>query len=229
MNLLLVSLTGADDAVSPNELLQLSQKYPFVEWAILSSQAREGTSRYPTASWVENFHKVCPNVRKALHLCGKDVDAFLAEDQLIMEKVSMFDRVQLNFNQRVRPKNLETLAQIADSIPQSVILQHNSANQELWSILHNKMSNLSMLFDASGGHGVAPVAGWPSIFPNTDCGYAGGLGPQNVAQELQSIVACAGGNRFWIDMESKLRTPEDDRFSLAACESVLAQVAGHLA
>ena len=224
MDLQFVSLTGADDLVDPAALLSLSEQYPFVEWAILSSQKMQGRSRYPTEAWVEQFHAVCPHVRKAVHLCGKDVDAFLASDPRILAKVSKFDRVQLNFNQRRQPKDLSALVRVANSIPQPIILQHNSANAGLWDELRGKLNRLTILFDASGGRGVAPHQGWPAMLDDTVCGFAGGLGPANVERELQAICRVAGGRRFWLDMESKLRTPVDDAFSQAACEEVLARV-----
>lgn len=227
MDLHLVSLTGADDTVDPAALLALSHEFPLVEWAILSSQQRAGTTRYPSEEWVARFHATCPDVHKAIHLCGKDVDLFLAKDAQILEKVSRFDRVQLNFNQRRQPKDLAVLAQVANSISQTVILQHNSANLQLWAQLHSKIDGLTMLFDASGGRGQSPAAGWPEMFPGTECGFAGGLGPDNVTAELATIATVAAGRKFWIDMESKLRAPADDSFSLNACRAVLAQVAAY--
>jgi hypothetical protein len=56
------------------------------------------------------------------------------------------------------------------------------------------------------------------------CGYAGGLGPANVADELPRIAAAAGARDFWIDMASSLREPGSGAFSLDACERVLAAV-----
>jgi hypothetical protein len=38
MRLKTVTITGADDAVDPEELLQIQQRYPFVEWGILLSR-----------------------------------------------------------------------------------------------------------------------------------------------------------------------------------------------
>jgi hypothetical protein len=230
MKLLAVSLTGADDGVDPQALKDLSEKFPLVEWAILSSAARAGTPRYPTEAWVERFHETCPNVRKALHLCGKDVDAFIAQDARILEKVSKFDRVQLNFNQRRQPKDLAALADVANSVKPFIILQYNSANFTLWPTLRNKIYNSSFLFDSSGGGGRSPENGWPKMLPVTLCGYGGGIGPDNIETEFAEIARIAGDDWFWIDMEGKLREPETDRFSLDACEHVLTHVhAVHMA
>jgi hypothetical protein len=222
MELLSVSLTGADDTVNPEKLKALSDRYPLVEWAILSSEKRQGELRYPSEDWVERFHQACPLARKAIHLCGKDVDAFLAMDTRIHKKIAKFDRVQLNFNQRRHPKDLETLVQVANKVTPRIILQYNSANASLWSELRDKIINMAVLFDASGGGGHSPKAGWPEMLPGTICGFAGGLGPDNIVSEFEVISRMAVGRGFWIDMESKLRSPVDDSFDLQACETVLA-------
>lgn len=228
MNVQAVSLTGADDGVDPSALLAISLQYPLVEWAILSSAKRQGSARYPSEDWVERFHATCPDVRKALHLCGKDVDAFLAMDERIHKKLSRFDRVQLNFNHRRQPMDLDVLTRVANSITPTVILQHNSANEDLWQLLRGKIDGLSMLFDSSGGGGRSPEAGWPTMLDDAVCGYAGGLGPDNIEAELATIIEITAGRKFWIDMEGKLRSPIDDSFSLEACIAVLRHVENYL-
>jgi hypothetical protein len=223
MELCNISLTGADHSVDPARLLELSRKFPLVEWAILSSEKAQGNPRFPTEEWVTAFHKACPTVRKAIHLCASDVDAFLAMDPRIHAKVAKFDRVQLNFNHRRRPKDLAALIHAANKVSQVVILQHNRANAGLWGELHGKITNLAILYDSSGGRGRSPEGGWPDMLPRTVCGFSGGLGPDNVAAELSTIAGIAGGAKFWLDMESKLRSPVDDSFDLVACESALRQ------
>lgn len=217
-----VTLTGADDLTDPKELARLSEKYPFVEWAILSTPNRAGTGRYPTNEWVERFRAECPNVNRSLHLCGVDVDAFIAGDPAIMRKLAWFDRVQLNFNQRRSPKDLAVIARRAQELPQYFVIQHNSANEAACSELSKDTSNVHILFDASGGRGVSPDQ-WQAPFKGVFCGYAGGLGPDNVAAELVLIQGVVGDKSYWIDMEGKLRDA-DDRFSILACEAVLSQV-----
>jgi len=224
MDLLAISLTGADDSVDPSELLKISQQFPLVEWAILSTPKAQGSARYPTEEWVSAFHKACPHVRKAIHLCGSDVQSFLDEDPRVLAKVAKFDRVQLNFNQRRQPKDLDTLVRVANKVKTPVILQYNEANKDLWSELHTRIVNLAFLFDSSGGGGRSPKDGWPAMLPRTVCGFAGGLGPENVKAEFEKILKIAGGRRFWIDMEGKLRSRVDDSFDRHACVSVLEQV-----
>ena len=51
-------------------------------------------------------------------------------------------------------------------------------------------------------------------------GYAGGLGPDNLAVELASIKAVASSG-WWVDMESKLRD-EHDKFDVGRAEQCAA-------
>jgi hypothetical protein len=52
-------------------------------------------------------------------------------------------------------------------------------------------------------------------------GYAGGLGPDNLAEQIPLILAAAAGNehtaegRIWIDMETRVRSSDDRTFDLA--------------
>lgn len=217
-----ITLTGADDATDFNELCRLSEQYPSVEWGILSSSQRAGSGRYPSAEWIEKFSWACPNVNRSLHLCGRDVDAFIAGDAVIMKRLSRFDRVQLNFNQRRMPKDLEAIARRGEDLAQRIILQYNSANAAACATVQQYLPSVHILFDSSGGRGVSPDK-WPAPVASAFCGYSGGLGPDNIASELLKIQEVAGSTCFWIDMEGKLRFA-NDLFSIASCEAVLSTI-----
>jgi phosphoribosylanthranilate isomerase len=106
----LVSITGADDAVDPRRLVELSEEYPFVEWGILHLPHKEGTPRNPTSGWRWKLAQARnaraggqPAVRTALHLCSDDVfSAILAgtESPTLLAELAQYDRVQLNINAR---------------------------------------------------------------------------------------------------------------------------------
>lgn len=241
MKILYLTLTGADDKVDPLELAKLSKQYPFIEWAILLSDQREGTSRYPTKEWRNEFYKASPNSNKAAHLCGKEVLArLIAEDIQLAEELREYQRIQLNFNaKRMDESILKGLIDITKSgfykhkagVRTQFITQFNDANQDI-TILFNQAHRNNpdihrILFDASGGLGKSPEV-WPKPFPNKLCGYAGGLGPDNITEELDSIRKTMRSQStkihpdLWIDMESKLRTNED--FDLTKVQEVAAKV-----
>jgi hypothetical protein len=69
--------------------------------------------------------------------------------------------------------------------------------------------NCSALFDLSHGQGILPEQ-WPDTLPNIKCGYAGGLGPDNLEDQIISIEQKSGDTPIWIDMETKVRTDRED-------------------
>jgi len=52
-------------------------------------------------------------------------------------------------------------------------------------------------------------------------GYAGGLGPENLAEQLPLIGQAAGDCRIWVDMESRVRSDNDRQFDLAKVRKCL--------
>ena len=98
-----VTITGADTKIDPKVILELSKKYPFVEWGILISRSRIGTNRYPTLEWIK---KLCflkqlsgENVNMSLHVCGKMCQEILSGEipkELMEDKFPLalyFDRM----------------------------------------------------------------------------------------------------------------------------------------
>lgn len=219
----LVTLTGADRHTDPRALAALAARYPFVEWAVLSSAERR-EARYPDDAWVAGFLRACAGAHVALHLCDAQVDAFVAGEASMRAKAAAFGRVQLNFSQRATPKSPAALRGAIDAFAGRVILQHNADNAALVETLRDAGADFDVLFDASSGKGLRPQS-WPAPLAGLRCGYAGGLGPANVAAELPRIAAAAGAHGFWVDMASSLRDGSG-AFSLAACEQVLRTVAG---
>ena len=201
-----ITFTGVDPSCSRAELFALLDADPRIELGFLYSVSREGTGRYPPFAWIEDsardiFHAFGPR-RAALHVCGR------ARGDLIDGKGLAFDcwsfqRVQLNGafigGQRDALRRF-----IADSAPDRCITQFDANPQ-----LHIEVgcSNHQVLFDASGGRGILRDA-WPKAFQNNVCGYAGGLGPDNLRAELPRIAAVAGPD-YWVDMEGSLRDGED--------------------
>lgn len=69
------------------------------------------------------------------------------------------------------------------------------------------------LFDVSGGIGVVPES-WPKPFKDVYCGYAGGLGPTTIVEQLKRIEQVVGDCEIWIDMETRIRSENDAVFDL---------------
>lgn len=221
-----VTITGADDRVDQRGLIDLNREYPFVEWAILFSASRVGTSRYPSRSWVERLtHIARPRlVSISAHLCGRWArDAIAGDPSWWGEHADIakaFHRIQINTGGRKVPSLAAGLADILE-LDHEFILQHDGANNTMVEFLVNlpaNQSNVCALRDLSGGEG--KLGSWePPLCSYT--GYAGGLTPENVAEQLALIANVAGDARVWIDVETGVRT-EGDVFDLGKAERFLA-------
>jgi phosphoribosylanthranilate isomerase len=80
-----------------------------------------------------------------------------------------------------------------------------------------KATNHCILIDDSGGRGISPSI-WSAPHTSKQIGFAGGLGLDNLAGELEKIHAVAGTGS-WVDMEGKLRT--HDLFDLDKAEACI--------
>ncbi len=233
MKLKYVTLTGADQSVRPEQLLELSQKYPFVEWGILFSQSKAGIARYPNHDWILDLTKLNSGENKPMnlsaHLCGKWTERPLKGEITFLESSysSAFQRIQLNLgSDRLKQAvKSEELAFASRNAQQTIILGGNYQNINIDPIFLPKNGMVS-LFDSSGGRGIKTKE-WLKPFEHAGMvhttGYAGGLGPDNLEVELPRIAEASNEANFWIDMESSLRTKSniEDRFDLEKCEKIL--------
>jgi phosphoribosylanthranilate isomerase len=155
----------------------------------------------------------------AFHLCGKYAEMVHCYGWTELDDIVDFrrvGRVQVNHG-RMDAEAIVNCWQFGKHIERPVIMQHSSA-------LPFRAVPISMLQDQSGGKGLKSSA-WvePSVLSRkagSPIGYAGGLGPDNIAVELPKIIAAAKGQRFWIDCESSLRD-ENDWFDTSKAEAMI--------
>lgn len=233
MRLLKVTITGADDGIDVIKLSDLSNKYPFVEWGILFSKTKQGQSRYPTLEWFNKLSDVCdnPEVKLSAHLCGQWVVDLFGDDFSFARHVavaSYFERIQLNMTDDRfmtldfgRLKNV-IIKELREPTPDIIIQTKRAFQRYEWLRTLNAESRglkFNMLYDVSGGKGVLPK-NWVKPVDGVFCGFAGGLGPDNLEEQLPKIAAAVGDCKCWIDMESRVRD-ENDKFDLAKVEKCL--------
>jgi len=182
-----ITFTGADDRTDLTRMDEIGRTWP-VEWGVLFSPSNRD-ARYPCAQAVAEMLDVAG--RKAAHLCGgfAKTAAALRVDPSI--PLSGFGRVQLNG----RAIDRDLLPRLAEAHGVEVVLQTRSPE-------FPEDDRCLFLFDASGGNGVFPDA-VPPLRPGRPVGYAGGMGPDTVADYLAMID---GDGEFWIDMEGRVRT-----------------------
>lgn len=224
----LVTLTGADDSIGGHagldEMIEISSEFPFVEWGILIG-SKQG-SRFPNATFWQKLSErrsqfEAARVSLSLHLCGDPLRSLIHYGRLALPTFvpwGLFQRVQLNWHGtpiepvqwRLAIRGLEELGRVMPGRFSEAIFQLDGVNDRLFHDFDPEGTPgflrpmLSGLFDASHGGGVTPDK-WPTPEPGqTWCGFAGGLGPNNIREELERIAAVAGERPFWVDMESSL-------------------------
>ena len=234
----LVTLTGASDDVDVKELVDLSLEFPFVEWGILYSHKLSGVEqKYPSRQWIKKFFDTVNMtgysnpMNVALHLCGNVIDDYINDTLFTVNPSSKNNinivefmhpyfilenfRLQLNFTLPHIGVDIEDIEAVISGELFPIITQHKPANTIL--LEYGFPSNHQLLFDTSGGRGITPTE-WPEQIPEKMCGYAGGIGPDNIKDVLSAISNIAV-TPYWIDMEAKLRT--NDKFDLDKCRYIL--------
>ncbi len=228
-----VTITGADDSIDPEELAKLSVDFPFVEWGLLLSASNSGSARFPSLEWLARFYDVCqsvPGVKLSLHVCGEWVREICAghwspvcSNTGPILGLGNTERVQLNFHAYGHLLGLgffPATKQRCREQSWQVIFQCDGVNDSLLLDAFGEGLDAVPLYDKSGGAGVIPDS-WPLAMEGVYSGYAGGLGPDNLESELPGIAEAAGGERFWIDMETKVRSGDDRVFNLDAVRRCL--------
>jgi phosphoribosylanthranilate isomerase len=203
----IITVTGADERTDLDRL-----KHMHVEVGILYSVDREGKEpRYPSLKWILDAARKLPYV--SLHVCGKP-----AREQAITGSLGFdigdFQRMQVN-----GPLTDEQVEIICNRHAHHKIITQwgcrNGGNMEV------DFENHAVLVDGSGGNGILPTF-WMRpksiIRPGKPVGFAGGLGPDNLVEQLKLIRPYAQPG-WWIDMEAKVRT--DDWFDLDKVEQVI--------
>lgn len=214
MKISTITFTGADDRTDQSVMQAISDEFPRVEWGILFSRGNRGMSRYPKLSWLAELIKTHPGIHLSAHLCGQYVRDLLAGDfgQFDMDWSSSFKRIQVNFHGiKVDDTQAEAFLGGLASYDQTHewILQMDGVNENIYWAAKAQAIRVFPLFDLSGGDGVTPDT-WPT--PTADfCGYAGGLGPHNLEEQLKKIEGIVDSDDpIWIDFETWVRNDKDE-------------------
>lgn len=224
----LVTFTGLDDQSNVKEAVALSKDFPNTEWAILFSKNKKGVPRYPTLKKVQEILET--DLKFSAHLCGEWVDDALKGDLTFLEShttsqnrtslAHRFKRIQFNMGKerlKAALKNEKFLSMCKNIKSHQLILGGNYVDIDEKFFSEN---NICPLFDASGGRGIE-TAQWIKGCVGVLTGYAGGIGPTNIENNLIEISKVAAGD-YWIDMESGIRSQNILDFS--KCQFVLEKV-----
>lgn len=232
-----VTITGADDSVSPADLVQAVAKYPLAEIGILVG-GNPGTPRFPTPTWLSSLLDAIKGtpVRTSAHLCYDWARTFLTEVVEAVPYNSLWNRIQVNTGgvlHDVRLHNLRMNLNTFCSRGVQVVFQGDGVNDEVFDWAHDCWDScaddgrVGILYDRSQGNRRRE---WRVPLKQSYCGYAGGLSSENVSTELCSLnetinvaISCgsqpAVGRRYWVEFE--VRSEDGQRFDLGRAEAVL--------
>jgi hypothetical protein len=210
MRLRPVTVTGADVQTSVDDLASISAEYPFVEWGVLLT-AKSGRPMFPSPAWVDRLRGVAgEGMRLSAHVCSTWAKAVCAGHWPAKLRVEGFGRVQLNIGRHLHAvESAEHLARCL--LPNHEFILQVGKSRERGVSLARELQQLgvviSVLFDQSGGKGVTPK-NWPAIPDELRCpfGFAGGLGPHNLALELRRLAELVGEREIWVDIQTHARS-----------------------
>jgi hypothetical protein len=225
-----ITITGADDSIEPSELARLSDWAPFVEWGILDSYNRRGTPRYPSNDWLDALADVSmrfwckydDEMRLSSHVCGSRAREVMTTGGSLFH--GMYQRAQIN---GWRNEFAAEFGYRHEGRFEWILQCRSEEELPDCAASARAMGRASVLYDPSGGRGLRPMQ-WPIAPSGVKIGFAGGITPENLTAIVAQIERHTGltDNRvgkFWIDMESGVRT--DDKFDLSKVEAAIKALA----
>ncbi len=220
MKLTKVTFTGVDERTDVKRLVQLQKKYPYIEFGVLLSYDwQENGNRFLDPTILSILRERGLNL--SAHFCGQAaIDVAVGKkfkmEGLLGNNTRIFKRCQLNLKADKYISELRRLAPIP--YIDEVIIQMHTIKLCQQFLIGQRPHFASYLLDASGGCGIdTPIEIITS--PGVHIGYAGGIGPDNVADKLRTLLEYPSDEMFWIDMETRVRT--EDWFDLDKVEQVL--------
>ena len=209
-----ITLTGIDEKTDVKKLYAgiKPEWREWVEIALLFTVNQEGRNRYPSIEFIDTVLTSSLDYM-AVHLCGKDTINRVLQGEFYTTLMNA-DRIQVNG--KVSQEQLEDFCEMFHD--STIITQHVPYNYRLLGMdikfAKEKLEPLpyqhSVLVDASGGKGILPTE-WVAPFDTKKLfGVAGGLGPHNLREQLKVIPK----DCYWVDMETFIRHPDSDLFSI---------------
>ncbi len=220
-----ITFTGIDWKTDIRELMEIQEKYPYVEWGVLvTNKWKENGNRYFNPSFLDSLN--C-GLNLSAHLCGRIARDAVNGNLKQFETWAgvgqyLFKRCQLNIStSHSNPEKVEYRNDL--SLFGEVILQQKGIDN--CKLFRNSMGDrhISVLLDASGGNGID--TGIQILDVPAKVGYAGGINPDNVVEKLTYLEENCK-SPYWIDMESGVRTndwfdTEKVRKVLEICDDII--------
>lgn len=237
MNLRYITCSDLREDVPIDSAINLLNVSPKVELGIQAHDCSMnfGTPRY---EWLDELLSKSARMTKPLNVAihvnydwcsqmaagGANINKWPAEIQNLFARTDcagklLIRRWQLNIGDGTRDIDGKKLAQICRAFPdREFIFPYNAKNPvsvEINRMHQFKDCKFSLLYDASYGAGISPESWNAPVYNDRPMGYAGGMSPDNVADNLNKIAAvCPPNYTTWIDAEGQLMIPGTRRFDV---------------
>ncbi len=226
MNIEYITCSDMREHNDIDEIISLGKKYPMAEFAIQAHPSK--FSPYmPRYVWFDTLaHAARVNkMNLAMHvnaeyrteLCRGNIPYHLHRLWEIQRNdgTHVIGRVQININGGNDKFKFyaDKVADIIRAYPDiKFIFQYAPVQKKRIQRLDKQGVPFALLYDVSGGEGKLSRGSWGGIIlSGHQTGYAGGLSPDNVVENLDYINTLLPKDCItWIDAEGKLKSPDDN-------------------
>jgi hypothetical protein len=223
-----VTFAGLDETAYPEKLKEISSLYFTVEWGVrLAVECQGREIGFPGKDWIG---KLAPELNLCAQLRGKSASAFLrGDDAEVMDHYGacwpQFRRIQIDSPKDMDAVDLPKLIRLIEkNLEKQIVFRVQEQNLDVVNSLVTHGISCATLFDQSEAQEPTQKK-WPKgVKRFAGCGYAGGLGPDNIYKQLSPILnAAQSAERWWVEIDSSLRATEagQDVFSLASCKRTI--------
>lgn len=230
MRLRYITCSDPRETVAVEAVLRLSQTAPIVEIAVQAHPSKMSDGM-PRNQWFNRLLKESLYMPKAPNLavhvnmewCDNFCQGILAPEIKNWLSLTRTDgtpvirRWQINvYGSKTKIFNPEEIAKLLKSFSDNeFIFQYGPSECYNIKCLNETGSKFSLLYDVSCGTGKTNKNWAAPLYTNHPQGYAGGLSPENVTENLDKIkLVTKDRTDVWIDAESKLKNPETKKFDI---------------
>jgi hypothetical protein len=223
-----VTFAGLDETADLEKLKEIRSLYFTVEWGVRLAVEHQGRETgFPDIDWIR---KLAPELNLSAQLRGKSAADFLQGDDAELMTCygacwAQFRRIQIDSPKHMDAVDLPKLIGLLAKNPEKqIVFRVRDQNLDIADALVAQGIPCATLFDQSEAQDPTQKK-WPKgVERFAGCGYAGGLGPDNIYKQLSPILnAAQSAERWWVEIDSSLRTPEEEQhaFSLASCKRTI--------